>query len=217
MAESISTPDRMSALSRLLFRVLLPVSAVLVMVLGIAYTSDVPVTDLLRDPSATLDGAWYVGLVSIAGVALWAAAAAICVLCFGAGPTPGQRSLLLAGAVTSVILGSDDAFLLHEAIKNGIGIPSPVTIGVYAVIAIILFWRAWPYLKTRPDLVVFLVAAGLFAISVVLDAAGEADLPTPPYSAVIEDSAKFLGLVSWVTFFAGFGRDLIRRPAAGIN
>lgn len=212
MAESISTRDHLAALSRLVFRVLLPVSAVLVIILGVAYTSDVPVTDLLRDPSATLDGDWYVGLISIAGVALWAAAAAICLLCLWAGPTPGQRSLLLAGGITSVILGADDAFLLHEAIKNIIGIPSPVTIGVYGVIAIVLFWRAWPYLKTRPDVVVFVVAVALFAVSVVLDAAGEADLPTPPYSAVIEDMAKFLGLVTWVTFFAGFCRDLIRRP-----
>jgi len=211
--ESGATPERMSALSRLLFRVLLPVSAVLVIVMGVAYTSDVPVTDLLRDPSATLDGAWYVGLVSLAGVALWAAAAAICLLCLGASPTPGQRSLFLAGGITSVILGADDAFLLHEAIKNGIGIPSPVTIGVYGVIAVVMFWRAWPYLKTRPDLAVFIVAVALFAVSVILDAAGEADLPTPPYSAVIEDVAKFLGLVTWVTFFAGLGRDLIRRPA----
>ncbi|MDP9495076.1 MAG: hypothetical protein M3P87_07540 [Actinomycetota bacterium] len=200
-------------MSRLVFRVLLPVSAVLVMVLAIAYTSDVPVTDLLRDPSATLDGAWYVGLVSIAGVALWAAAAAICLLCLGAETSPGPRSLLLAGAVTSVILGADDAFLLHEAIKNEIGIPSPLTIGVYGVIALVLFWRAWPYLKNRADLIVFVLGVGLFAVSVILDAAGEADLPTPPYSAVIEDVAKFLGLVTWVTFFAGVGRDLIRRPA----
>ncbi len=213
MAESISNPERTSAVSRLVFRVLLPVSAVLVIILGVAYSSDVPVTDLLRDPSATLDGAWYVGLVSIAGVALWAAAAAICLLCLGAETTPGERSLLLAGAVTSIILGADDAFLLHEAIKNGIGIPSPLTIGAYGVIAVILFWRAWPYLKTRPDLIVFILAVGLFAVSVILDAAGEADLPTPPYSAVIEDVAKFLGLVTWVTFFSGFGRDLIRRPA----
>jgi hypothetical protein len=210
MVESSAQPERTSALSRLAFRVLLPVSAVLVMILGIAYTSDVPVTDLLRDPSATLDGAWYVGLVSIAGVALWAAAAAICLLCLGAVGTPGQRSLLLAGGVTSVILGADDAFLIHEAVKNGIGIPSPVTIGVYGVIAIVLFWRAWPTLKTRSDLAVFIVAVVLFGISVFLDGAGEAGLPTPPYSAVIEDVAKFLGLVTWVTFFAGFARDLIR-------
>jgi hypothetical protein len=174
------------------------------------------VTDLLRDPSATLDGEWYVGLVSIAGVALWAAAAAICLLCLGAGPTPGQHSLLMAGAVTSIVLGADDAFLLHEAIKNGIGVPSPITIAVYGVMTILLFWRAWPYLRTRPDLSVLLVAAGLFAISVVLDAAGEADLPTPPYSAVIEDVAKFLGLVTWVTFFAGFGRDLISRDKTAV-
>jgi len=214
MTESGSMRVQMAALSRLAFRVLLPVTAVLVMVMGVAYTSDVPVTDLLRDPSATLDGAWYVGLVSIAGVALWAAAAAICMICMSASPTPGQRSLLFAGAVSSVILGADDAFLGHEAIKNIIGIPSPITIGIYGIITLVVFWRAWPYLKTRTDLVVFAVAVLLFGISVTLDAAGEADLPTPPYSAVIEDVAKFLGLVTWVTFFTGVGRDVIQRPNA---
>lgn len=213
MTESGSMRVQMVALNRLAFRVLLPVTAVLVIVMGVAYTSDVPVTDLLRDPSATLDGAWYVGLVSIAGVALWAAAATICMICMSASPTPGQRSLLFAGAVSSVILGADDAFLGHEAIKNIIGIPSPITIGIYGIITLVVFWRAWPYLKTRNDLVVFAVAVVFFGISVVLDAAGEADLPTPPYSAVIEDVAKFLGLVTWVTFFTGVGRDVIRKPA----
>jgi hypothetical protein len=212
MAESISTRVHTTALSRLVFRVLLPVTAVFVIVLGIAYTGDVPVTDLLRDHSATLNGAWYVGVISMAGAMLWAATAAICILCLSAGPTPGERSLLLAGGITSVMLGADDAFSGHEAIKNILGIPSLMTIGVYGIITIVLFWRAWPYLKTRSDLVVFAVAILLFTVSVVLDGAGEADLPTPPYSIVIEDSAKFFGLVTWVTFFAGFGRDLIRGP-----
>jgi hypothetical protein len=210
VAESSTQSERVSPLGRLVFRILLPVAAVLVIILGIAYTSDIPVTDLLRDPSATLDGAWYVGLISIMGVALWAAAAAICLLSLNAASTEGERHLLIAGGATSIVLGADDAFLLHEAIKNGLGVPSPVTIAVYGAIAIILFWRAWPYLRTRRDLAVFIVAVALFAVSVVLDAAGEADLPTPPYSAVIEDLAKFLGLVTWVTFFAGLGRDLIR-------
>ena len=79
-----------------------------------------------------------------------------------------------------MILGADDAFLGHEAIKNIIGIPSPITIAIYGIITLVLFWRAWPYLRTRPDLVVFGMAVLLFGISVVLDAAGEADLPTPP-------------------------------------
>ena len=216
VAESTTQAEGVSPLSRLVFRILLPVTAVLVIVLGIAYTSDIPVTDLLRDPSATLDGAWYVGLVSIMGVALWAAAAAICLLSLHAASSYGERQLLIAGGATSIMLGADDAFLLHEAIKNGLGVPSPVTIAVYGVIAFVLFWRAWPYLRTRSDLSVFLVAAGLFAISVVLDGAGEANLPTPPYSAVIEDVAKFLGLVTWVTFFAGVGRDLIRETRTRI-
>ena len=86
MAEGTTERGHMAVLSRLVFRVLLPVTAVFVIVMGVAYTSDVPVTDLLRDPSATLEGPWYIGLVSIAGVALWAAAAAICMICMTCNP-----------------------------------------------------------------------------------------------------------------------------------
>ena len=124
MVENDALRVQMAALSRLVFRVLLPVTAVFVIVLGVAYTSDVPVTDLLRDHSATLDGAWYVGLISMAGIALWAATAAICLLCLSASPTPGEHSLLIAGGITSVMLGADDAFLGHEAIRNILGVPS---------------------------------------------------------------------------------------------
>ena len=209
--ESKPHSEGRSPLSRLVFHVLLPVAAVVVIVLGFAYTGDVPVSDLLRDPNATLDGIWYVGLLSMMGVALWAAAAAICLLCLDAARSRGEHALLIAGAVTSIVLGADDAFLIHETIRIELGIHSAFTVAIYGLIAIGLFWRAWPHLRTRSDLSVFLVAVGFFVVSAALDAAGEADLPTPPYSSVIEDLAKFLGLVSWVTFFAGVGRDLIRR------
>jgi len=116
-----------------------------------------------------------------------------------------------AGAVVSLVLGADDGYLFHETVKNGIGIPSPVTIGLYGVIAVILFARAWRYMVERPDFIVIVIAVVLLVLSAGLDALGEAGLPTPPFSAVIEDVAKFLGIATWATFFAWLGRDLIRQ------
>ncbi len=200
------------ALKRLMLYILVPVLVLMLCALGLAYLWDIAVTDLLRDPSATLDGPWYVGLFSTTGIALWASTAAMCLLTLSARPTGEARSLIVAGAVISLILGIDDGFLIHETLKNGIGIPSPVTIGIYGIVAIVLLRPAWGHLRGRSDVIVFWTALALFALSVILDAAGELGLPTPPLSAVIEDIAKFLGIVTWTTFFAWVCRDQIRIP-----
>jgi hypothetical protein len=204
------TRDHRKVLLRWLVYVLIPLALGLLVLLAGAYIRDIPVTDLLRDPTATLDGPWYTGIVSTTGVALWASTAAICLLAMAVRPTGGARSLLLAGAVMSLILGADDLYLIHETVKNTMGIPSPVTIGLYGVLAIVLIRPAWRYLMARPDVSIFFAALVLFAVSVILDAAGELGLPTPPLSAVIEDMAKFLGIATWLTFFAWLCRDLIR-------
>jgi hypothetical protein len=210
LQQTTDRPDHGGALKRLVIYVLAPLALLFLLALTAAYLRDVPVTDLLRDPTATLEGPWYTGLFSTTGVALWAAAGAMCLLTLATQVSGGARSLLIAGGVISLMLGADDAYLLHETLKNGIGIPSPVTIAIYGIVAIVLLRPAWSYLTSRPDLVVFWVAIAFFAVSVILDAAGELDLPTPPLSAVIEDMAKFLGIATWTTFFAWVCRDLIK-------
>jgi hypothetical protein len=208
--------DHAGALRRLFIYVLAPLGALLLVVLSTAYVKDIAVTDLLRDPSATLDGPWYVGMFSTAGIALWAATAAMCLLALATGVSGAARSLLIAGAVISLLLGADDAFLIHETAKNAVGIPSPVTIALYGIVAVLLLRPAWRFLMAREDVSVFIAALVMFAVSVGLDAAGELDLPTPPLSAVIEDMAKFLGIATWTTFFAWVSRDQIR-SAAGMT
>jgi hypothetical protein len=192
----------------------LPLLALMLVTLGVAYISDVPVTDLLRDPSAVLDGPWYAGLFSTTGIALWASAGAMCLLALTAEPSAKLRSLLVAGAVISFMLGADDGYLIHETVKNEIGIPSPVTIAAYGVIAIALLWPVWGFLRARPDFVIFAAAVALFAISAILDGAAEAGLPTPPYSSITEDIAKFLGIATWTAYLAGVARSAIRERHA---
>lgn len=194
-------------------RVVIPVAVVMVVALAVAYLADVPVSDLLRDPSAVLDGPWYVGLFSTTGIALWAVAVAVSLLPLAANPDGPVRRLLVAGAVGSLLLGADDAYLLHETIKNEVGIPSPVTIGLIGLVTLAMFVPVWRHLVGRHDFWVFVLALLFLAGSAILDAAGEAGLPTPPASAIIEDAAKFLGILTWAAFFAGVGAGVIRQAA----
>lgn len=189
-----------SALKPLLF-VLLPVFVLMIVVLGFAKLNDVPVTNLLRDPNAVLDGAFYVGLFSTAGIALWAAAAAMCLLLLSAGVDEQPRTLLTAGAVVSLIAMADDAYLLHESLP----VLDLVVFSLYGFVAVVLFWRAWRYLIGRPNVSVFVASLGLLALSLMIDI----EVFTVPGSRIIEDIAKFLGIVAWVMFFGGFCRDLI--------
>lgn len=205
--------DRAAVARRIVNRVLLPVAAILIAALGLAYARGIPVSDLLRDTSAVLDGPWYAGMFSTLGIALWAAAAAVCLLAIVAQPGGGARSLLIGGAVISLMLGADDGFLIHETIKNNVGIPSPVTIGVYGLTAVAVLLPARKHLVQRPDLGVFLIALGLLVVSVLLDAAGEAGLPTPPYSAILEDIAKFLGIAMWAAFFSSVAAGVVGAPS----
>ena len=158
----VSRSSHWSALKTLLF-VLLPVFVLMIVFLGFAKLSDVPVTNLLRDPNAVLGGAFYVGLFSTAGIALWAAAAAICVLLLSAGVEGQPRTLLTAGAVVSLVAGVDDAYLIHETL------PVRGILYLYGFVTVVLFWRTWRYLIRRPNVSVFVASIVMFALAFMLD------------------------------------------------
>lgn len=189
------------SLARTSARVLIPLSLVVVAALTAAYAADIPVTDLLRDPAAVLDAPWYVGAFSTIGVGLWISAGAACTLVLLALGVGDSTRLVLAGSVSSLILGIDDGLLIHEFLNFDLGVPPPVTFLVYGGFVLPLFWRARRQLVGTPDLAVFLLAVALLATSLGLDLAGELGLPTPPLSAILEDVTKLLGIATWLSFF----------------
>jgi hypothetical protein len=75
-----------------------------------------------------------------------------------------------------------------------------------------LFWRSREHLMKRPDLIILVAGVVMLALSVLLDAAGEADLPTPPLSEIFEDVFKFLGIVTWTSFFGRVARGAVMEP-----
>ena len=92
----------------------------LVGVVGLTIFLDIPFGVLSRDPTATLSAPPYVGVLSQLGIFLWAATTAMCaftlrLLIDHEGSTTSV-SFLKWGFVLSLLLGLDDAFLVHESV-----------------------------------------------------------------------------------------------------
>lgn len=214
---SINGRSRSAMLGRVLAVVAVPALIAVTIALGIAVATDVPASSLLRDPAAVLEGPWYVGFFSTSGGVLWFISGAVSLLALSLDVPHRCRSLLRALAISSLILGADDLFLLHETIKNDLGIPSPVTVGFYGLVVLGSFYVARRQLLASPNVAVALGAMILLGTSLLLDFAGEAGLPTPPFSAIVEDVAKFVGIAVWAAFSVLESRRALSVRAATVS
>lgn len=163
------------------------------LVLYIHATAEVPLGTLTRDPLSGKPA--YLGLLSQAGILVWAAGAAVCLL---AGTvlrgTPDGRFMLGAG-ILSIVLCVDDAFLLHDEVLPLVGIPEGVIYAAYLGM-IVLFFAAFRRAIFRSGYGVLLLALAFLGLSVICDAWG---LPwLDPY--LLEDGAKFAGIALWTGY-----------------
>lgn len=185
------------------------------LVLGAAGTfglhKGLPLSVLTRDPAAIMNAAFYTGAISSLGAVLWSATAGICFFTHSllgrAEPRAGERSFLAASGLLTSLLLTDDLFQVHEeVVPNHLGVSEKVVLAAYALLAL-----RWLYVYRATilagDYPVLALALGCFAISVGIDQlAREA-----PTTIFLEDCAKFLGIVTWLTFFVLTSTRLARR------
>lgn len=189
-------------------RPLLPIAVIwsigLVFLVGLALQRQVPYDELLLDPNNVAGIPWYTGLVSSLGILGWTTATVTAL--FGAwiahyGNRPAAARMLLHGATLSAVLLFDDLLQLHVILKPALGIPK---LAVYvAYLAIAGWWVASQWRELRRTRSELLVAAGTaFAVSIGLD---QVATLVPWLSAgqllLVEDAAKFLGVLAWAQFF----------------
>lgn len=170
--------------------------------------TDRPVAYFTRDPAAELGAEVYVGVVSNIGIVLWAATASICL--FAAYMVREQRRLArflaFSGTITAILL-IDDLFLLHEdVIPNQLGIHQGVVlvgyVGMFSLYAV-----GFVRYIAASDYLLLLVAIGFFGLSLAVDVVIEEDFTIDVLGRgfqgqhLIEDGAKFLGIVGWATYF----------------
>ena len=160
----------------------------------------------LKDPAATLDSAAYVGAVSLLGGLVWWTGGVVSI---GAGLAarrhrdPAAAPLLAAGGLTAG-LALDDLFLVHEGLAALVSLPEGLLFGLWIVLTalFLVVHRGFVLASPWPVLV---VAMAFFAVSLGFDI--ESELSEADRS-LIEDGAKFLGIVSWTTYLG-----LVSRPA----
>ncbi len=188
-------------------------SAVVVAAVGgvwlLAAAMHAPPSILTRDPVDVLGGQPHVGLLSNIGVMLWAAAAAVCLLGASLAGT-ATRGFLLTFGLLSMLLGLDDALMLHERVlPRSLGIPQNVVmVGWVLLFGGVLVWFRRRILST--DWLPLALAYACLGASATMDQF----LPFRDFETFVEDAFKFAGIVFWLTYLALTTRHLLRPRAA---
>lgn len=146
-------------------------------------------------------GPRYQGWLGSFGVVGWALTTAIA----GLGATilwrRGERRegwFLAASGLLSAALLFDDLFMVHSTVAPRLlGVPKPVVIIVLVAVAVtwaLLFRRR---LLAEPDLPILLWAALWYAVALFIDAFGS----MIGWGGVREETAKLIGVASWLVLF----------------
>lgn len=166
------------------------------------------VDQLTRDPTAITGARPYVGFLSTIGLFFWSATASVCFL--GAVLMNKQRGLLrlkrflFASGLLILLLGFDDAFLLHEDfLPQHVGIPERLVYVGYAALGLFYLVR-FNAVILNTDYLLLLLAWSLLGVSVSLDILLDRHIISLPrrIAFLLEDGAKFAGIVSWLVYSA---------------
>ena len=173
-----------------------------------AYDLELRLGDLTRDPVAVLEGHQLTGLVSTVGILLWTIAASICLFSHIIYKQI-RRSAFLArfflyfGLFTSVLL-LDDLFMLHEG-TYALHIHKMILFPAYAAF-LLLSMRYFQKLLLGRRSILFWAALIFFGASVGVDYLIDTPFVSLSFNSgvFVEDSFKFLGIVSWTSFLVNF-------------
>jgi hypothetical protein len=186
------------------------------LLLAVAYLQTaVPVRDLIRDTNAALGAPFYVGVISDLGLLLWGAAAAVCLFTWALlSGTKGRewKSFLLASGVFSVVLLLDDWLQLHEVVMpDYLGVPELLVYAAY-ILAGLAYLFAFRTAILKTDFSLLAIALALFALSTVLDQFSQVgSLPSFRGIGAIEEAAKLMGILAWLTYFVRTCKSVITR------
>jgi hypothetical protein len=182
----------------------LPGVIFLLLMAAFSLLNDFHFSYLSRDPVQILDAKPYIGMVSNVGILLWCATAAILFysarLSSLAGKPRIQTNFLLSSGLITLLMLIDDLFLFHDIIfPEYFHIDENVFFVFYglSVIALIYFFRK---LIINTDYIFLVLSFGLLGTSAVSDYLIVLGFASN-YSMVIEDVLKFMGIISWFSYY----------------
>lgn len=195
---------------RMLLGMYLLVVGLLIVAAILSSLLDIPIEQFTADPTHTLSGHPFIGLVSHAGIFLWSAVASICLfscaIIWKVGSAQQVRFLFFSGLISSALM-VDDLFLLHEAI-----LPYQLHISqklIYAGYTIPFAGFLWYFRNEifKSEYQIFGAAIFLLALSVI----GDMVLPQKGIAYFIEDAFKIFGIATWFVYFVRLCFNSIQR------
>lgn len=195
-------------------------AALLAAVAGAAILTGTAPSRFTRDPAVILDADPLLGLVSHAGVLVWAATAAIVlftalVLRARAAAVDARRwrFLLWAGILSGWLL-LDDLFLFHEWLFPVVlGVRTRFLFAAYIALTGLFLFRFAAVIRQTAYPLLGVALAG-FALSVGLDVLPDAWFRRNDWLYFIEDTAKLFGIVGWFAYFVHVSRASLNARTA---
>jgi hypothetical protein len=188
---------------KLLLRVYaLPVVAIAALV-ALKVFAGIPIPYLTRDPWASVEQPFYLGLYSNLNMVLWGLAFGAVWLTYWAQrrrADPPAQSFWRRSAITTTLLFLDDLFGFHDAIfPEHLRVPELLVYGSYGMWFLWYFWRSAPVIRRSRDAGLLLSAVAFFALSASIDV-GSRWVRLPGHF-VWEDGTKLLGVAGWSIYF----------------
>lgn len=184
----------------------------LVAVVTVSYIYDTPISRFTRDPAVVMKGSQFDGFLSNVGVLVWCGTATISFFCYALFRKSGDKSepakfALTGGFLTSLLL-LDDLFMFHDDIFLKIGVNEKIVFVFYAVFLLVYLVKFKQFILTR-DYSLLFTAIFFFTFSIIVDAFPKSILGMWNHP-LIEDSTKFLGIVSWFGYYSSLYYHEIR-------
>jgi hypothetical protein len=181
-----------------------------------------------RDISAIGNLPFFAGLVSQLGGLLWSAALTICIFVYFVLRAQEQdtrlpRRFLLQAALLTGVLLLDDFFLFHEDIgPDYLHISERLIVLSYGLIAAVFLFSNLREILASEYLILGL-ALILFGLSIFVDAVdleklnGLESIFNEQFSIFLEDGFKFVGVATWLVYFARYGLQRITALMPGYS
>ena len=167
---------------------------------------------LTADPAEIAKQPPYVGIVSNLGLVVWAASLASCWISAEVikrdlrKQSIWQSFFFFSGIITALLM-FDDLLQIHEQSHVYLQFLSHdgAELTVFSIYGMLILYYIVTFrnLFKKTDYLILLLALGFFVISLVFDVNPERiNLKESNRSVLLEEGAKFLGIVSWLTYFA---------------
>ena len=186
----------------------------------LARRNDILFEILSRDPIQTLNGKPYIGIISNIGIIFWCLTSAILlysarILSLLKGPRKKTSFLLITGLLTLLML-SDDLFLIHDVVfPEYLNMDEKVIIVFYGLLFIAIF-AYYREIILKTDYILLILAFSSLGSSVVTDIIDALGIDVAQLY-LIEDGLKFMGIIAWFAYFTRTSYSFIRGSLKSVS